>query len=339
MNLLVTGATGFIGRHLVDRLLADRPKDTLYCLVRSPIPAHEAEAVAALCRRGVRIIEGDLERPEVSRMPAPCASLVFHLAANPDTALPDTALRVNDVGTQHLIDWLGERARGARIVYTSSVAVLDRDAHPDGPLTETSPCHPRTGYGRTKLGGEQALVARADAAGYSYTVLRLGTVFGPGAKTGGLFDRLFSLTERHRLLGRLNWPGRTSVVHVDDVARLLSRVAAEPQAANQIYCVANPDAPTVGELAVHIGNVSGHPIEPVRLPEWLWRAARAVVWRPWLYRITPGRAFLVLWWCSLLVDNGFWMDTAKLQEVWSEPFTSLDDGLRDMDAGRRQPKS
>lgn len=339
MNLLVTGGTGFIGRHLVDRLLTDRPHDTLHCLVRSPIPAHEVEAVASLRRRGVRVIEGDLEQLFVSETPAPCAVLVFHLAANPDTALPDQALQVNDAGTRNLIRWLGDHVRGARLVYTSSVAVLDRDGHPDGPLTETSPCHPRTAYGRTKLGGEQAIIEAAAASGYSFTILRLGTVFGPGAKSGGLFDRLFSLTERHRLLGRLNWPGRTSVVHVDDAARLLSRVATEPAAANQIYCVANPDAPTVGELAVRIGTVSGHPVSPVRLPEWIWRVARAVVWRPWLYRITPARVFLLVWWCSLLVDNGFWMDTAKLQEVWSEPFISLEEGLRDMDNARRHPKA
>ena len=57
--------------------------------------------------------------------------------------------------------------------------------------------------------------------GYEYTILRLATVYGPGAKTDGLFDSLFKLTSKGSILGRLNWPGRTSIVHVEDVAAIM----------------------------------------------------------------------------------------------------------------------
>src|SRR5205823_9327015 len=137
----------------------------------------------------------------------------------------------------------GQNVRQARVVYTSSIAVLDRDKPADGPLNESSPCVPRTEYGRSKLRGEQIIQAHAEPLGYQYTILRLATVYGPGAKTDGLFDRLFKLTRKHSLIARLNWPGRTSIVHVDDVTAIMVALAQARAAVNEIYCIANPDAP------------------------------------------------------------------------------------------------
>src|SRR6185436_17853095 len=105
--------------------------------------------------------------------------LVFHLAANIDTAAPEAELRVNDLGTQHLLSWLGRSIRGGRVVYSSSIAVLDRNGPAEGPLNESSPCVPRTEYGHTKLRGEQILQALAGPQQFSYTILRLATVYGP----------------------------------------------------------------------------------------------------------------------------------------------------------------
>jgi UDP-glucose 4-epimerase len=288
---------------------------------------------------GVRIIEGDLDDPSVSREAAPRADAVLHLAANIDTALPEEQIRVNDLGVEHLLNWLSPVSSGARIVYTSSVAVHDRDGVATGPIVETSPYTPRTPYGVTKLRGEHILDARATTDGFTYTFLRLATVYGPGSKQGGMFDLLFTMTSEGSLGGRIEWPGRTSIIHVDDTAALIIGIASRPEATNQVYCVANAEAPTVGQLAQRIGRISGHPVRPIRLPAWLWSAIRRVLWSRPVRAVIPKSAALIYWRLSLIVDHGFWYDTRKLQSVWTRAPRDVDEAIGEMLAARKVPIS
>jgi nucleoside-diphosphate-sugar epimerase len=330
LRVLVTGSTGFIGGHLVNGLLARVAPADIFCLVRPPANSRERQALIRLQHQGVCIVDGDLTTPDVGApIPAP-VDIVFHLAANSDTDASEDELRVNDLGIRNLLSWLGDSVRGARVVYSSSIAVLDRDHPADGPLNERSPCVPRTAYGRTKLRGEAILRDGAAAAGYEYTILRLATVYGPGAKTDGLFDRLFKLTRERSLLGRLNWPGRTSIVHVDDVAAIMIGLAQRPEAAGETYCVANPDAPTVGALAEEIAHFAPQPVSIIKLPDWVWSMGRRLVWNRPFQVVASVVAQTTAWRLTLIVDDGFWFDTEKLQSIWNSPYKDLVEGLADM---------
>jgi nucleoside-diphosphate-sugar epimerase len=338
VRILVTGATGFIGRRLVTRLLREFPATDITILALAAAKPEEAAALERFRGAGVRVIMGDLNRPDVSDEPAPAADWVLHLAANIDTAAKAPELRVNAEGTGYLLDWLKPVSRGARIVYTSSVAVHDRNGVADGPLTETSPFTPRTLYGSTKLKGEEILRTRAAADGYTYTIVRLSTVYGPGSKPGGMFDLFFEMTEKGSLGGRLDWPGRTSVIHVDDTAELIVALAKLPAAANEIYAVGNPYAPTVSELLQQVGRASGHPVRVMKLPSWMWSTIRHGVWSGAARAIVPASAEQFYWRVTLIVDHGFWFDTAKLQRAWPGPYRDLDEGIREMLASRRPLK-
>src|SRR5437870_2406952 len=314
-------------KHLLDQY----PASDMTCLVKPAMKPREGEALASYRAGGVQLIEGDLTRPFVSGTQAPCVDVVFPLAANIDTAASGAELDVNDIGTEHLLAWLGNGCRGARIIYSSSIAVHDRRGTSKGrPISESSPFCARTEYGETKLRGEQILQSEAPNRGYTYTILRLATVYGPDAKPGGLFDQFARYAASGQLAGRLDWPGRTSIIHVDDVCTLMIALAKEPRAANEIYCVANAAALTVSELALHIGRVTGHPVRPLRLPKFLWAAVRASACNRVLFALTPGRLKLPLWRLSLIVDDGFWFDTTKLQSVWRQPPKDLDASLAEM---------
>ncbi|HKB10944.1 MAG TPA: NAD-dependent epimerase/dehydratase family protein [Vicinamibacterales bacterium] len=339
MTSLVTGATGFIGRRLVRRLIEVEGPEAVVCLVKPAAHALEAEALDAFRARGLRLLDGDLRNRPVCADPPPRVDRVFHLAANIDTDAAEPDLLVNHEGTRNLLEWLQPVSNGVRIVYASSVAVHDRDSEPRGPIDEHSPLVPRTAYGKTKLLGEQVLRERAAAGGYAWTILRLPTVYGPGQKAGGLFDTMLELASNGGLLGRIDWPGRTSIIHVDDVAAAMIELSTLPDAAGEIFCVASDESLTVGELARGIGHAIGRPIRPVPIPRALLGAARAVVWNRTAPALLPRSAQLPFWRLSLIVSDGFWFDTTKFRRVYEGPLRNLDRGLEDVvpprDAARR----
>jgi nucleoside-diphosphate-sugar epimerase len=328
-RFLVTGGTGFIGRRLMLRLIEDFGPESIVCLTKAPVTLLEAKAVDSFRGAGVRLIEGNLLNQPVSAQPAPRVDVIFHLAANIDTDAPDEKLRVNDEGSRHLLDWLRPVSRGARIVYASSVAVHDRDRDPNGPISENSPFVPRTAYGRTKLEGERIISATAPADGYTWTTLRLPTVYGPGQKPDGLFDKLIAMASNGAWLGRIDWPGRTSIMHVDDVAAAMVAMGLSAETAGEIYCVASDDAPTVGELARRIGSFVGRPVDPIRIPRPLLATLRAIVWNRTVQAAIPSRARLSFWRLSLIVSDGFWFDTTKFRKMYRKPLKNLEQGLAD----------
>jgi nucleoside-diphosphate-sugar epimerase len=330
MKALVTGGTGFIGRRLVRQLVAQYGVDGVACLVKPPVTPLEREALDAFRAQGLRLLEGDLLRRPVVAEAALRVDVVFHLAANIDTDAREEELRVNHEGTDRLLEWLAPVSRGTRVVYASSVAVHDRVAEPEGPIVETSPLTPRTGYGRTKLRGEEILRERAPRDGYSWTVLRLPTVYGPGQKPDGLFDQLIKRASRGSFLGRLDWPGRTSIVHVDDVAAAMIELAGRPEAAEQVFCVASDESFTVGELARGVGDAIGRPIRPLAIPGLVVTFARWIVWNRAIELMVPASGRLAFWRLSLIISDGFWFDTTKFRRVYTKPLKKLAEGLRSL---------
>ncbi|HWB17612.1 MAG TPA: NAD(P)-dependent oxidoreductase [Vicinamibacterales bacterium] len=327
-RVLVTGGTGFIGRRLVSHLCGLHL--SVICLA-GPAGADDAAVLADQQRRGAQIIRADLDTaPITTERPPEQVDTIFHLAANTDTDATDAAVRVNDLGTVRLLDWLGESARGSRLMFTSTVAVSDPVGVRARPADETEVCHPRTAYGRTKLDAERLIRDRAPDAGYTYTILRLPTVYGPGQKPGGLFDQLADATARAAWLGRVDWPGRTSVVYVDDVVRLLVDLSTMPEAADQTFCVATGEVSTVGDVARAIGTATSHPVSPIRLPAGAWRLARWAAKSPLVARLTPARAQLALWRFGLIVGDGFFQSGAKLEAAYRRPLRPLATGLREM---------
>jgi len=329
MITLVTGATGFIGRRVVRRLLELEGPEAVVCLVKPPATPLEAEALAAFRERGVRLIDGDLLRQPISAAPPPAVDRVLHLAANIDTDAAERDLAVNHEGTRNLLEWLARVSAGTRIMYASSVAVHDRDRAPSGPINESSPLVPRTPYGRTKLQGETILRERAAGDGYAWTILRLPTVYGPGQKPGGLFDTMIELASHGGLLGRIDWPGRTSIIHVDDVAAAMIELSTRPEAAGEIFCVASDESHTVGDIARIVGRSIGREVRSTPIPAPLLGVTRALVWNGRVAALLPRFARLPFWRLSLIVSDGFWFDTAKFRRAYREPLRPLERGLED----------
>lgn len=185
MRALVTGAAGFIGSNLVDRLLADGYQ--VICLDNLST-GHPENLDAA--RRGYghssvgkfRFIRGDVTAPELSGIvAATCPHVVFHLAAQADLQKSVTDplydARVNVLGTINLLEAC-RRADVPRVVYAASGG--SRYGAPAlVPVSEQASINPLSPYAAAKIAGELYANVYAAMYGLSSTCLGLANVFGP----------------------------------------------------------------------------------------------------------------------------------------------------------------
>ena len=176
MKVLVTGAAGFIGSHLCERLIRDGFE--VYGL--DNLSRGSADAIKALKRSGLRFHEIDVrdhhEIKAVLKKIKP--DFIIHLAALTDTEesfrKPKLYMEVNAVGTRNIVEGADE-VGSKRLIYASSAAVYGIPAKL--PITEDHPAKPISPYGLSKLAGEAHVKSRVK---HESVILRIFNVYGPG---------------------------------------------------------------------------------------------------------------------------------------------------------------
>jgi dihydroflavonol-4-reductase len=173
----VTGGTGFLGRAIVERLLADGER--VKALARS-----EASA-GALSGLGAEPVRGDVLDPEALTAAMSSCGLVYHAAGANAFCVrdPSPMFEVNVRGSENVVR-AAARAEVERVVYTSSAAVLGERKGTVG--SEQSPHRGRflSDYERSKFEAERAVLAAADETGVDVICLNPASVQGPGRATG-----------------------------------------------------------------------------------------------------------------------------------------------------------
>jgi nucleoside-diphosphate-sugar epimerase len=324
---LVTGATGFIGSHLVDELVA-RGHDVT-CLAR---PSPRADR---LRERELRVVEGDLRDPDpVGRAVEGCDG-VFHLAGAIKALSPEAMREVNVDGTRTLVAACAGRSSPPVLVLVSSLAAAG-PSEPGLPRREEDPCSPVSVYGRTKRGAEVAAASVADRL--PTTLVRPPIVFGP--RDEGLVP-LFQALHRARVHVMPGFRRRWySLVHVADLVEALLLVAESgsrldpseldsPGYEQGCYFVADDQPVTYGQLGRQIVQALGGRFAlNLPVPEWVVlvsaRVNDALSRRrgvpPIFNRDKAREATAGSWTCS----------AAKIRhDLGFETGTSLADGLRD----------
>ena len=210
-DVLVAGASGFLGSHLVAELL-QRTGGRVFALSRRPADFPSKRVVA---------LTHDLGKPLGRAALPPRIGSVYHCASPPGQSTDLRALRAANVeGTLRLLDYAA-RAGARRFLYVSSGGVCRRG---EGPITEHAPLAPDTPYLASKAAGERALhVARGPVP---VAVVRLFFPYGPGQRQGLLPRLCRCLVQGEAIqVGRSGSP-RLNPVHVRDAARLLYRIAS-----------------------------------------------------------------------------------------------------------------
>jgi nucleoside-diphosphate-sugar epimerase len=250
MTVLVTGASGYIGRHLVDVLVAAGLS------VRVLLRAGRSRSTRSSdSSTRVEIATGDLADP--ASLSGVCRGIdtVFHLAGYAHADDSDRASghalhrQVTVAGTRALLEQ-AVAAGAKKFVFVSSVKAAGEGG--DLQLNEDSPASPSSGYGKAKREAERLVL---NAAIRHTAVLRLPLVYGRDNK--GNLPRMIAAIDRGRFPPPPRVRNRRSMVHVDDVVRALLLVSEDPRAHGQCYIVTDDRDYSTRELYELISQALG----------------------------------------------------------------------------------
>jgi len=262
MIAVVTGGSGFIGRNLVRRLLADGHE--VRCLMRpgGGTPADGArkfvvryDEPASLLR--VEALEG--------------ADVVFHLAGVTKAVRPQAFTAGNVTPARVVLGALVARRLRPRFVYVSSQAAAGPAPARHRAIDEDDVPRPVEAYGRSKLDAERIVESFSDRV--PVTTVRPAAVFGP-------YDVDFLKLFRFATRGVIPYPGTAdhwlSLVHVDDVVQGMLLVAQAPHAISRAYFLSSAEPVQWRALGEEIANAVGRGVRHVNVPAPIVRAASFV---------------------------------------------------------------
>jgi len=232
---LITGASGFIGRHVVPHLIEKGYE--IRCLVR---PTSDR---SFLKRFPVEFIEGDVTDFESLHQAVKSVGFVFHLAGVAQVVSNRRFFELHTQGTINVAQACLQAPNPPRLIHVSSLAAMG-PARDKKPITETAFAKPISPYGRSKYLAEQELRDRADRL--PCTMVRPPYVIGEGDHASTSLFRMIDKQHLHLIPGYFN--NLYSFVHAEDLAHLLAKVAEEGELLTQNSLPRSPqdDSPELG---------------------------------------------------------------------------------------------
>jgi dihydroflavonol-4-reductase len=313
-NVLVTGATGFVGSNLVKAL--SQKGYSVTCLVRKTSNTQELQT------ESVRLVFGDLDDAMAIREAGHSIHTVYHLAGAIKAANRRQYFQTNQLGTRCLLETLAEVNPGLnRFVFVSSLAAAGPSMIGKNRTEEQEP-NPISWYGESKLAGEQEVLRFREI--FPVTILRPSAVYGPG-------DRETLLIYRMIRRGCLFTPGRHqrhfSLIHVDDLAAGIIRANEQAVPSGEIYFLSRPETYIWEEVGRAIARALGKHYRQIALPRSIAEAA-GVVGDYWM-KATGWPASVNSQKVKELLEPYWICDSSKAQRhLGFSPNIHLEDGIQ-----------
>ncbi len=310
-HVLVTGASGFIGHHLVKYLTGRGHEVT--CLVRPSSDRSRIETFRP------RFAVGDVTDRSAIRAALDGVDVVYHLAGATKCLRPSDFQRTNEEGTRNVAASCSAFDSPPTLVYVSSLAAAGPSTA-QRRRTEADVASPVSNYGRSKLAGET--IAREYAADVPISIVRPPIVLGEADRDG--FEMFKGIAQWGVHLVPSLFDDRVSVIHAEDLAAALlmaanhgRRVLSTTGSNTGIYFAAADEAPTYADLGRMIGKALGRErilvIRNLKTSVWCIAAINEIIAqirrRPHILSLDKAReATAGSWTCSanaLRMETGF----------------------------------
>lgn len=320
---LVTGGSGFVGGHLIRRLLSEGWR--VRALGRS------AEARAGVQALGAEPVEGDLSDRVALTRAMDGVEVVFHVAAHFKLWGPmDLFRRINVEGTRNVVE-AAERAGVRRVVHVSAAAVVMGRPEPMHRVTEDMALHrmPFAPYAASKAEAEAVLLAaNGRRAGFSTVAIRPPFIWGPD------MPALDHMVETVRA-GQFQWVAggaqALSTCHVDNLCHALI-LAADRGAGGKAWFVSDGEDTTLKSFLTRLLDSRGVTPKDRAVPfgvAWAMAGVMVTVWSIFRLRGEPPITRQML----RLIGKDFTVDVGRArEELGYSPVTSVADGMRGMQA-------
>jgi nucleoside-diphosphate-sugar epimerase len=314
MKVLLTGASGFVGSHILDLLVAQSIPTAI--LLRSTSRHRFIEP--HLSRVDVRV--GSVSDP--ASLPAALEGIthVIHCAGCTKAIDASEYYRVNRDGTRNLVDAINRRQGEVQQFILISSLAASHPACADAPAREDDEPAPVTEYGRSKLAGEHVLQEHAQ---FPYSILRPAAVYGP---RDGDFLLMFKAARARWVPSFGGGRQQLSLVYVEDVAHAVLACLKGAAPKNRIYNVAHAEVLTAHALMAEIGRQLGVNTIQIPLPTpLLWPVCLIA---EGITRLSGRPSIVNLQKYPELTAPGWVCDNRQLRDALGyEPVTGLQDGI------------
>lgn len=259
LKILVTGGTGLIGSHLVERLIK---KHNVRCLV---LKNSDTKFLDDL---GVEVVYGDITDKKSLKLAVKGIDYVFHLAAAFKKDLPknptkDFYFNVNVKGVENLLSVCKEN-EVERVIHFSASGVYGHST--SKPINENSPYNPSNPYELSKCEGEK-MVIKFIGSGLPATIIQPTIVYGPRETTA--FLRLFKAIKNGVFIVIGNGKNKLHLAYVENLIDGVILASKEKKAIGQKYLIGDERAYPVLEIVETIANVLDVKIPKIKIPYWV----------------------------------------------------------------------
>ncbi len=256
MTMLVTGATGFVGSHLVDELLSGGSK--VRALIRNPERGDE------LRRRGVETVVGDLRDPGAMNSAVQDVEVIFNCAVASSLGSVEEIRETNQNGLRNLLNAALQEKSG-RIILMSGLNVYGFKSFDR--MTEDMPLR-RSGEADVdaKIDGDELALEYADQHGLDITILRPSMIYGRG---GRHLPRLADAIRRGKFVFIGSRENVVPLVSVSDMVQAMLLTAAAPRSGARVFNITDGSRSTIGDLVGHLARLMNCPLPTRVLPYFL----------------------------------------------------------------------